>query len=64
MVYLEIKKNPDDIMLALAKKIDVHITSKDISISHRLHNANQQNNSPTIIAKFLSRKIRNQFFDN
>ena len=55
MEYPALKKNCDGFS---QKKNHVHITAKNISISHRL---NKQNNSPSIIAKFLNRKLETKY---
>lgn len=69
---LEIKGIPynkeectDEIVVSVAKKTGINITKNDISISHRL--PSRQSNTqqpPTIIAKFLSRKTRDDLYMN
>ena len=58
------EESTDEIVVALAKQVGVHITTKDISVSHRLKNLTKSKQPSTIIAKFISRKIRNQIFEN
>ena len=54
----------DEIVVALAKQVGVHITTTDISVSHRLKNLATSQQPSTIIGKFIRRKIRNQIFEN
>ena len=54
----------DEIVVALEKQVEVHSTTNDISVSHRLKNLATSQQPSTIIAKFISRKIRNQIFEN
>ena len=56
------EENTDDIVVKVAKLMDVTITEQDISISHRLPQAKDSKYHPTIIAKFQSRKKREIFY--
>ena len=58
------EESTDEIVVALAKQVGVHITTNDISVSHCLKNLATSQQPSTIIAKFISRKIRNQIFEN
>ena len=58
------QESTDEIVVALAKQVEVHITTNDISVSHGLKNFTTSQQPSTIIAKFISRKIRNQIFEN
>ena len=58
------EESTDEIVVALAKKVGVHITTNNISVSHRLKHLATSQPPLTIIAKFISRKIRNQIFEN
>ena len=57
-------ESTDEIVVALAKQVGVHITTNDISVSHHLKNLATSQQPSTIIAKFISQKIRNQIFEN
>ena len=65
MVYYK-EESIDNIVVDLAKKIDVSITIKDVSISHQFLSIGINKIIHAIIAnaKYLSRKIRNQVFGN
>ena len=59
-------ENTDDIVIAVAKKVGLAISSKDISVSHRvgrLQNNSSKRRHPTIIAKFSTRKTRDLVYD-
>ena len=58
------EESTDEIVVALAKQVGVHITTNDISVSHHLKNLTKSKQPSTIIAKFVSWKIRNQIFEN
>jgi len=53
----------DQIVQSVAKSVGVNVQLSDISVSHRL--AKQNNGDPSgIIAKFVSRRTRDQIFSN
>ena len=59
-------ENTDEIVIAVAKKAGLTISSKDISVSHRvgrLQNNSSKRQHPTIIAKFSTRKTRDMVCD-
>ena len=60
------EESTDEIVVALAKQVGAHITTNDISVSYRLKNLATSQQLSTIIAKFISRKIKNhvQYFEN
>ena len=53
------EESTDEIVVALAKQVGVHITTNDICVSHRLQNLATNQQPSTIIAKFISQIIRN-----
>ena len=48
----------------ISKLLQVDLSAKDISLSHRLSPASESNRQPTIIARFCSRRIRDAVFNN
>ena len=54
-------ENTNAIVTEVAELLDVKITDKDISTSHRLRSRND-NRPPPIIARFISRDVRNELY--
>jgi len=52
------------LVLGVSKLLQVDLSAKDISVSHRLYPASESNRQPTIIARFCSRRIRDAVFTN
>ena len=50
-------------MQEIAKLLQVTISSKNISTSHRLHTKSKSNPSP-IIVRFVNRDVRNRIYNN
>lgn len=55
---IPVNKNTDDVVIDVAKLMDVPLKSEDISISHRLPQSKNSKYHPIIMAKFTSRKAR------
>ena len=48
----------------VSKLLQVDLSAKDVSVSHRLSPASESNRQPTIIARFCSGRIRDSVFNN
>ena len=65
-------ESTDEIVVNVAKKMGLTLTKADISVSHRLNYQAQEHSSfhdlqdlpPKIIAKFISRNVRDNFMKN
>lgn len=53
-----------DIVVKVAGLMGVEIDEQDISVSHRLPKPKHSDSPPTIIAKFVRRDVRDQFYKN
>ena len=60
----EESENTDQLVIGVSKLLQVDLSAKDISVSHRLSPASESNRQPTIIARFCSRRIRDSVFNN
>ena len=60
----EENENTDQLVIGVSKLLQVDLSAKDISVSHRLSPASESNRQPTIIAWFCSRRIRDSVFNN
>ena len=59
----EESENTDQLVIDVSKLLQVDLSAKDISVSHRLSPASESNRQPTIIAQFCSRRIRDSVFN-
>ena len=57
-------ENTDQLVIGVSQLLQVDLSAKDISVSHRLSPASESNRQPTIIARFCSRRIRDAVFNN
>ena len=60
-IPLNPNENINDIIKAMAKKLNIDLKENDISTSHHLPKS-LSNNPPIIIARFTNRDIRNLIF--
>ena len=65
IVGIPVTSNEDTnaIVQEIAELLQVTITSKDISTSHRLHTKSKSNPTP-IIVRFVNRDVRNRIYNN
>ena len=54
----EESENTDQLVISVSKLLQIDLSAKDMSVSHRLSPASESNRQPTIIARFWSRRIR------
>jgi len=60
----EENENTDQLVIGVSKLLQVDLSAKVISVSHRLSPASESNRQTTIIARFCSRRIRDSVFNN
>lgn len=54
----------DDLVISVARKLEVNISKHDISVCHRLGKPTEDYPDPVILAKFCSRRVRDAIFSN
>jgi len=57
-------ENTDKLSTSVSKLTEVDLSVKDISVSHRLSGKSDSNPRPTIIARFCSRRIRDEIYSH
>ena len=60
----EESENIDQLVIGVSKLLQVDLSAKDISVSHRLSPASESNGQPITITWFCSRRIRGSVFSN
>ena len=60
----ESENTDQQLVIGVFKLLQVDLSAKDISVSHRLSPASESDRQPTIITRFCSRRIRDAVFNN